>query len=108
DSVRPRRRTRRLGWRCGGGGDRRASADGRQRRGCEHLAHDVRDEHRGDRGQGDVERDEVPWHQVRVLPGRMKPDTVRVASNSFGWLTFTTLTRRSLTVKSFCEPSTFA
>ena len=59
------------------------------------LAHDVDRAAGGNREHERVQYDQSLRHHVFDLPGRMNPDTVSVASNSFGWLTFTTLTRRS-------------
>src|SRR6266403_1943473 len=73
------------------------------------LADDVHDQQRRRGGERQIQGHESPRHYAFVLPGgRMKPDTVSVANSSFGWLTFTTLTRRSLTVNNFCAPSTRA
>src|SRR5437667_299136 len=42
------------------------------------------------------------------MPGRMYPDSVSVASSSFGWLTLTTRRRKSWTVSSLGAPSSRA
>src|SRR5205085_10560521 len=109
DVVRARRRPRRLDCGRGRRGRRRAAATGRQRRWRNELAPDIKDEQCRNGGERKIYGGERSRHHVFALPGgRMKPDTVSVARSSFGWLTFTTLTRKSFTVNSFCAPSTRA
>src|SRR5439155_11574261 len=48
----------------------------------------------------DVDDEQALGHQILGLPGRMYPDSVSVVSSSFGWLTLTTRTRTSWTVRS--------
>src|SRR5437879_5900255 len=108
DVVGARRRLRRVGHRRRGRPGGPAAADGQGHR-RDELADDVHDQQRRRGGERKIQGHESPRHYAFALPGgRMKPDTVSVANSSFGWLTFTTLTRRSLTVNNFCAPSTRA
>src|SRR5262245_45671653 len=90
----------------GGGGRRRAGRTRRSARGCiglgaRDLPADVRDQAGGGSDEQGVEHEQSLGHQVRSFPGRMKPESVRVARSSLGCVMLTTRTFRSWTARSF-------